>query len=229
MNIAITLKGVDELKAELARVKGQLPFTTSLALNRVANKMQGAVKANLASHFTLRRRPFIEGTVYRRKGTWPSGDNSSKASLTAALRINPERDVLVKYEEGGTKVSQSGHRLAIPLIRMLGNRNLVIGRSSRYSLKDMPTLAGASATSIKRAKRGPQTTFYATQTRKAGSTIIWESKGARTPPKPIWLLRPGGVPIAPRLSFHDTVQRTFDAVWVAEFARALDQALRTEK
>lgn len=228
VEMSLSVTGVDAFKAQLAKLQGQWPFAMSLALNQQANAMQKAIQATLPGSFTLRRAEFIRRTVYRRPGTYPQGDFANKTSLTAALRINPDRDVLRKHEEDRQKVARNGGRLAIPLIR-IGQPNTVIGQGSKYALKNMPVVPGASAMSITRPKRGAGTTFYATQTRKAGATVIWEAKGARTRPQGIWLLVRGGVKLTPRLGFHETAGRTFEREWATLFGRALDRALASAR
>ena len=233
--LTLEIRGANELKAMLAAQRNQLPYAMSLGLNTLVGEAQGAIKQGLAGRFRLRREAFIKQTVYRRKGTWPTGDFSSKTALTAAVRINPARDVLAKHEDAGTKTPRGGHRLAIPTIR-LNQPNLVIGRGNRYNLASLPVIPGASATQIRRVKRksgvayrATGVTFYATRTRKAGATIIWEARGAGTPPRAIWMLRPGGVPLAPRLGFQQTAQGVIDQRWEAVLGAAIDRALATAK
>lgn len=228
VDMTLQLQGADKVLAMFAEARGQLPFAQSKALNTIMNRAQSDLRDKLGGRFTLRRADFIKRTVYRRPGTYPQGDFASKASLTAALRINPERDVLVKHEDGGRKVARDG-RLAIPLIRLDTNPKMVIGQGSRYNLKAMPVIPGAAAMSITRPKRGKGSTFYAIQTRKAGSTVIWESKGARTPPRAIWLLTKQGVQLPPRLDFTGTVTHTIERGWREVFVSAIEQALATAR
>lgn len=96
----------------LREVGRQVPFAMSVGLNRTADEIQVAIRQGLRQHFTLRRPAFIEQTIYRK----PGEDFAKKDSLQAGVRINPERDFLAKFEEGGRKTPQPGRKtLAIPV------------------------------------------------------------------------------------------------------------------
>ena len=226
--MVITVKGAEAIQRMTEQIRKQLPFALSTALNSSANALQGAVRQTIPQNFTLRRQPFILNTIYRKKGTFPTGDFASKTMLRAAVRVHPERDVLAKHETAGARAARDGGRLAIPLIRLAAPKT-VIGASSRYHLANMPVIPGASAMARVRAKKGPGSTFYATQARKGGGVVIWEGRGARTKPKAIWLLQPGRTPLRPRLGFEQTTASTFERVWRGRFTDALDRALATAR
>src|SRR3990167_4624298 len=106
--VVATLTGTRELELELREWRDQAPFALSLGLNSTANAIQQGIRASLHQRFRLRQPQFIERTIYRKPGTWPVGDNAAKRSLGAAVRINPARDFLSKFEEGGAKTAQGG-------------------------------------------------------------------------------------------------------------------------
>lgn len=96
----------------------QAPFAISLGVNNLMKHGQAIVQGNLSREFTLRRKPFIERTVKVRE--W-----AKKTSLVAEIGIDPERDVLAKFEEGGRKRPQ-GSALAVPIAVRRGKTGIVI-------------------------------------------------------------------------------------------------------
>lgn len=95
----------------LGEIAKEIPFAASVGLNRTADEAQQAIRASLSQHFTLRRRAFVESTIYR----MPREDFATKATLRAGVRIHPERDFLSKFEEGGVKKPRDGRTLGIPI------------------------------------------------------------------------------------------------------------------
>ena len=101
--------------AHVERLLKDLPanarFGASVGMNRTANEMQDGIRASLPGKFTLRRRAFIEQTIYRK----PGEDFATKDRLIAGVRIHDERDVLAKFEAGGVKRPRDGKSVAVPL------------------------------------------------------------------------------------------------------------------
>lgn len=230
VTINVDTRGFNELREQLGDMQRNIPFALSVALNKAANSAQGDIQRSITEggKFQVRRRDFLIKTIYRKPGQYPGGDFPSKNNLTARVRIHPERDVLLKHEADTVKRAQNGGRLAIPLVRM-DKPELVIKQGHRYNLAAMPTVAGASAMSMQRPKRGAGVTFYATQMRRGGNTVIWEARGKRTKPKAIWLLTPRPVGLTPRLGMVDTAHRAFERDWPGLFTQALEQALRPRR
>lgn len=226
MELTATVTGLDQLTAYLAQARGQLPFAQSLALNRVANTIQRAIRQSLASHFTLRQSQFMERTIYRRPGIWPNGDNAHKTSLTAAVRINPARDFLAKFEEGGTKQRQGGGQLLLPSLR-LGNPMLIIKRSDPLHQSKLP---GALMRSGKVRTKGVKGTtgVFLRQTADGRRFIVQRTGPQPTDTRLLYTFRTA-VAIAPRLGFLDRAGATFEGAWAEEYSAALDRALATAR
>lgn len=225
MELTATVTGLDQVTAYLAEARGQLPFAQSLALNRLANTIQREIQQTLPGHFTLRQAQFMERTIYRRPGIWPAGDNAHKTSLTAAVRINPARDFLAKFEEGGTKQRQGGGALLLPTLR-LSSPMLIIRRTDPLHQSKLP---GALMRSGRVRTKGVKGTTGVFIRDRGGRKYIVQ----RTGPGPqdtrlLYTFRPS-VPIAPRLGFIATAAATFERAWAEEYHTALDKALATAR
>lgn len=109
-NIVATVDD-SQFKAWVKQAGDQLPFAASVGLNRTADEIQVAIRQTLDNKFTLRRKTFIERTIYRK----PGEDFASKTKLQARVRVNDERDVLSKFERGGEKRPRQGRALVIPI------------------------------------------------------------------------------------------------------------------
>lgn len=200
MRITIDARGLNETAEGLRQVKKQMPFALSKALNDTANAAQKDVRASLAQHFTLRRKAFIENTIYRK----PGEDFATKRSFVAGLRVNPARDVLLKHEDGGAKTPISGRALAIPLSGTRRNKADIVTRSQRpNALRGKPGVFRVKDMLFKRT-----------------------GKGARRKLLALFLFR-RSVPIKPRLGFEATSERTIERQWVPIAENAIERALAT--
>ena len=195
MDVTLTLKGDQATKAALTALGKDAAFVTAQAINATANAAQQAVRDNLTG-FTLRRRDFILRTIYRRPGT----DFAKKTDLRAALRVNPQRDVLAKHEEGGRKMPGAGGRtVAIPLEAVKPNEMAVIPRRLRPSqlprdqVRRVETRAG---TFLVRNRPG----------RGSGGRVGWRTEF-------LYRLKPS-TPLRPRLRFVETANKAVDREWV---------------
>lgn len=92
-----------------ALVDRQLPFATAKALNDTAIDAQENIRGGLFARFHLRRETFILRTVKIFPGEFATKDNPR-----AILRIDPTRDLLAKFERGGTKRPRYTRNIAVP-------------------------------------------------------------------------------------------------------------------
>lgn len=167
--------------AALSGIRSQIPYAASVLVNNLANDGQSAVRAALAGEFHLRRKDFVERTIYRD----PKRDFATKANLSATVRVNPERDFLGKFEADQTKHSRAGRALAIPIPR-LQSPSLIIGRNSPLSVKAVMSLiqqqGGRQVGPFKRraAKRAQQQAFYLIKSRRTAKTLIIQRTGPGT-------------------------------------------------
>lgn len=123
INVQVDEKAVvDALKA----FEKQIPFAMSKALNDTANDAQKAIQDSLQQRFTLRRPDFIKRTIKRNRE-----DFATKTKLEAVVRIDPTRDMLAKFEDGGTKTPRSGAAIAIPTENVRRTKAQIVSESQR--------------------------------------------------------------------------------------------------
>ena len=94
------------------------------ALNATILDGQKSARSNIAERFTLRRSAFILNTVKIERGNF-----ATKENLRAGVGIDRTRDILAKFEDGGTKTPREGSSIAIPV----GARRRTSG--SEYALR----------------------------------------------------------------------------------------------
>lgn len=114
------------IREQLTAAANDVLFAASAGLNRTADEIQRAEQDSLSQHFTLRKADFIRRTIYRD----PSKDFATKRQLAAGVRINPDRDFLAKFEQGGLKTSMRGGFVAVPM-GARRNKLDIIPRSAR--------------------------------------------------------------------------------------------------
>jgi hypothetical protein len=130
-DFTMKLEGGEELQAALANLPRQVKFATAVGMNRTIDEAQAEIKAGLSGKFTLRRKAFVEGTIYRK----PGKDWATKDKLEARVQVNPDRNVLEKFEAGGTKAPTGGRRaLAIPIAVKRNKSDIVTKANSVKAL-----------------------------------------------------------------------------------------------
>lgn len=108
----VRIEGLDEVAALLDELPRNALFGASIGLNRTMDEAQAEIRQSLPGHFTLRRKTFVERTIYRK----PGEDFATKDRLLGRVRIHDDRDFLAKFEQGGTKTPTRGRRaLAVPV------------------------------------------------------------------------------------------------------------------
>ena len=208
MQISLDVTNAPDVTAELRRIGDQAPFAMSLALNDTANAAQSAIRLGLSASFKLRRPDFILKTIYRAKAT----DFATKRSLQSTVRVNPERDVLAKFEDGGRKGPLVGQHVAVPLPAVRRNKSDIIPRSQRPS-----GLLGKAGVEKITTKNG---TFLVQHKGRS------KGKGART--DFLYKLVPD-VPIRPQLLFGQNATKAIDDAFVRLALSAIDRALITAR
>lgn len=202
----ITVPDSTPLKADLAAIGRQAPFAASVALNQLVNAAQRDIRNRLPGNFMLRRKSFIERTIFRQ----PGEDFATKTRLQAGLRIHPERDVLAKHEDGGSKRAREGRHVAVPVAAPRTAAGIV---KEAYRLK---------------ALRGNPKVFRVD--RPGGDPIIAEQlgRGRNQRIRVLYLLK-RAVWLKPRLGFHETAAATIDREWERAVRDGIDRALRTAR
>ncbi len=184
----------------LGDLQRQIPFATAKALNDVANDAQRAIQGGLAQRFTLRRPDFILRTIKRER----PADFASKTSLVATVRVDPRRDILAKFEEGGTKAPVSGRAIAIPTSQVRRTKAQLVQKSQR----PRALLASGRAFS------------------KDGKLLVRVGRGAKALLRAAYIFKPA-VRIPRRLGFVETATATVDRQWESRASEAVARAVAT--
>lgn len=221
-----------QIKVDASEVLGMLnslhkqaPFAISRALNNLAVSGQHEVQARLGTAFTLRRRVFVERTVKMLQF-------ANKRALVAVVGIDPERDFLAKFEEGGQKRSLTGRSLAVPIAARRGKTGIVVKsmRVRELQLRAQHTKSGAvQLKGLHRtfAVKGPTGGAILQRVgRKAKGRTLSEEIAAGSVRVAYAFKR--SVPIPASLQFYATFQRAAEK-WPQFMEAAWAQALATAR
>lgn len=179
----------------------QIPYATSLALNAVAVDAQKAIRGHIHDEFIVRRRAWIDNSVKIKPF-------ATKETLSATVSIDPAggNDVLSKFEDGGTKASQTGGNIAIPNADVFPDNSKVIPQAKRpRNLKGAFKVIG-----------------------KSGAAFIFTAvgRGRAKIYKLAYSLQPS-VRIPKKLGLADTAMKTVNDMWQQRWNEAWEKATST--
>lgn len=224
----------------------QLPYAVSLALNRIGNDSQAAERGRIKQGFKLRRED------WNLKGVYISNPNrATKTSWRIVIMIQPNRDYLNKFEEGGFKVATRSKWLWQPNDSIFSKR--IIGRADPLHPKNLHLqknehgqVVGQQRTFMVRAKSnhqllvlqriGPDQKHPGFTVRSITRLTLASSargKGLvqkKASPSVRMLYRlVSKVRIPASLQFGQTVIDTVSKGWEARLNEAMDEAMRTAR
>lgn len=217
----------------LAGVHSQIPYATSVSINQTLNDAQAAIRRTLPGHFHLRRKDFVERTIYI-----AGKDRATKERLVGTVRVNPERNFLAKFEDDTVKKSHSGKALAVPVIRA-NQPDIIIKRSDPLSLKRvMDAIQRREGRLRVRRKKGappPDPLGDVFLLKRNGRTLVMQRPvsgpdrvGNRSNLKVLYVFE-DQVPIEPELHFDETALATALARWSINAQEALARAIATAR
>lgn len=194
----------------------QMPFATSLALNRVANRFQEEEREHLDDIFNLRQDRWAKRSI-----KIAPGDRATKTNPTVRIAVDAppggpsgSDDILGKFEDERSKSPRDGRFIAVPTEHVPRTASGVIKKAWRpKSLRE-------------RNFRNGFRTFVSSTSR--GKAIYFDESAAGGGIVPLYWLVPS-VPIEPDLQFVETANMVVDRSWVEEFGRAFDIATRTAR
>ena len=211
---------VDTNAAEVARslrflFREQVPFATSLAINNTAKGIQAEQREGMKSRFTIRRAYVLQGVKISKFST--------KRDLEAIVEIDPTRDFLFKFEEGGT-VRPRGTRLAVPDEVRRGKTG-VVSRVMRPRRLEFERWGSGPKAEVHRGKRR---TFMIR--RPGGTGGIFQRVGRRksTKLRMLFSFTPQAE-VDPTLEFELTAQTVFESTFESNFVASFDRAVRTAR
>jgi hypothetical protein len=207
VDISIKLTGHEEVRAALKEIGKLAPRALTLTLNKLADDGQKAVQGTLATSFTLRRADYVTKTIFR-KGE----DFATQSRPRAAYGVNPERNILAKFEENSIKAPISGRSIAVPLSAVKPTRESVVSKGLRIStLRTDPKVRRITT---------PNGTFLVKE--KRAGKVKGVKLGART--DLLYKLVPS-VRLTARLNFHATAKRSLDDSFVRTATAGIEAAL----
>ena len=197
-DFTMKMEGGAELQAALANLPRKAKFAASVGMNRTIDEAQAEIKRGLPGKFTLRRKAFVEGTIYRK----PREDWATKDKLEARVRVHDERDFLSKFEQGGTKSPTRGRQaLAIP-IAVKRNKNDIVTKAN-----SVKALLAAGKAYVRDGK-------------------VWMLKGrGKIKTRVLAYVFRKSVPIKASLRFVETGRQVIDARGAANVAGAIEKEL----
>lgn len=201
MNVSLEITK-NSAKQAIATVNKQATFALSQALNTVGNEGQAEVQKKAGGVFQLRRPDFIKRTIKRNRE-----DFATKANPVAIVRIDPSRNLLVKFEEGDPKTPRDGHNIAIPTTNVRRTKVDIVAKAQR----PRQLLASAKATNGRVWK-----------TAKAILQRVGRGKAATV--EALYILKPR-VRIPRRLAFVATISDVVRRRWVDVAGAAFDKAI----
>ena len=220
---------VDSNAGEVARslrflFRDQVPFATSLAINQTARGIQTEQRAGMRQRFTIRRAYVLQGVKFSKFST--------KRDLEAIVEIDPTREFLFKFEEGGT-VRPRGTRLAVPDEVRRGKTG-VVSRVMRPRRLEFERWGSGPRAEV---HRGKKRTFMIR--RPDGTGAILQRLGRRGRKRIPGQRRPGKLrmlfsftpqaQIEPSLEFELTARTVFERSFASNFEASFDRAVRTAR
>lgn len=209
----ITVRGATEVKRLLSNLEQrQIPFAMAKAVNDVTLEARDYLKDRNRQSFIIRRPWVLNGWRVRLA-------NKRQAPIKATLWLDPSRDFLAKFQEGGSKQSRSGSSLAVPLDARKGKRGLVPAalRIRALQLRKHVTKHG------KMQLKGNDGSFTV---RTATHTLVLQRKGKRV--DTLYVFK-RAVPIPSSLRFFETVGAYVTNEWPKVMGEALAHAIRTAR
>lgn len=194
-------------------VARQLPFALSRAVNQAVFDVRAREQASHRESFTIRRPWVLRGYKVKlaRKNDRP---------IAARLWLDPSRDFLAKFEEGGTKTGQRS--LAVPVTGGPARSSIRMVTPDRWRVRNLLLRKHVTKTG-KIQLKGQYNTFVV---RTGSSTLILQR--TRRAVKVVYAFK-RSVPIPASLKFYFTAQQYVDAEWPRIVGQALADAVRTAR
>jgi len=226
----VSVSGLQETKKTLATLAGQLPFATSVALNKIGAEALAEQKLEMQRTFD-RPTPYTLGALYKTKAT--------KTDLETRTRIkspNPAEPSQTQQRYVGVQIF-GGQRKDKASERILRSRGLLPAgyqmvpgaglRLDRYG-----NVSGAAVQKILASLLSDYSTIV---TPRAGTVVIgevggtkgiWQVQRSKWKPLFIFVKRPD---YERRLDYYGVSERTYRSRWRAVFGEAVDYAIRTAR
>lgn len=209
----VTVRGADAVRRTLSNLEQrQIPYALSKATNQVTLEARDYLKDRNRQAFIIRRPWVLNGWRVRLS-------NKRQTPIKATLWLDPTRDFLSKFEEGGSKQSRSGSSLAVPIEARRGAKGLVPKALSIRALQLRKHVTKNGKIQLK----GVNGAFTV---RPGNVTLVLQRKGRRV--DTLYAFK-RSVPIPASLQFYATVGRYVANEWPSIMGEALAEAVRTAR
>jgi hypothetical protein len=213
MNISLEIKGARELQAKIENLaRAQMPFAISKAVNETAYAARDQMEVKTRAVFIIRR-PWV-ATGWR---VLPSKKRDEPK--VATLYLDPSRDMLAKFEQGGQKTSRTGLSLAVPEEARRGKSDIVPAKWRIRALQFTKHVTKAGKIQLK----GLDGTFIAKGT--ANTVVLRRTRRALQ----VLYVFKRAVPIPASLQFYKTARDVVRKVWSTKLSEAIALAIRSAK
>jgi hypothetical protein len=198
----------------------QVPYAAMKTINETAEDFQAEEQEGVARRFILRRPQFIMNTIKINRGDFATKDN-----LRAIVRVDPDRDVLSKFEDQGTKEAMfGGHSLAIPIDAKRSKQDIVSAGNRPRALQ----LINVFSSSSEKIARGIKGTFMIQKPDGSGGIYQRQGSGRGSSIHLLFLLK-RKVTIPRSLQFIATAERIVAERLPENWAKWWNEALRTAR
>ncbi len=187
MNITVKVD-ITQVTNYLQGFARQSRFALVKALNKTANDAQRDIRTGIEKRFVLRRKDFILRSVKIPK---EARADTRTNRYNVEIMIDPQRDVLAKFEKGGEKHPIDGRALAIPTTNVRKTITATIPLSRR------PRGLFASKKKV---------------VSKAGLLLESVGKGRAAVTRVLYVWR-GRIRIKPMLEFEKTATTSVEKQW----------------
>jgi hypothetical protein len=196
-------------------IREQMPFATSKAVNDLTLEARDHLRGRVETSFIIRR-PWVTA-----RGAFPVTLSKKRDEVKrGTIRLDTSRDFLGKFEQGGTKQSRTGVKLAVPIEARPTARSVV---PKRLSVRNLNLRATRTATGKVQLK-GLQRTFVV---KTGGASLILQRQG-RGVVRTLYAFK-RSVPIPDSLHFYDTIASYVRNEWNTVAGEALRYALLNAK
>lgn len=227
ITLRIDMAGLTE---SITTFQDQIPFATSLALNRVANAAQQAERAGISERFTIRRPWVLQGVKIETR------DRATKRNLEVSIGIDAQRSFLSKFEVGGLKVPIGESKsIAVPEVGVRPDISAIVPKSKRPRAfnfvrraprrpSDFAVFEGSQHTFLIQSGDGSGLIFQRTGKGSNRDRSVKAGAGGRDENvKLLYVLTPH-VRIPAELEFATTVELVVREQFAQIFAQAFEEA-----
>jgi hypothetical protein len=220
-----------QLIKEMNGMDRQLPFAVARALNECAVSFQADERTLITREFTVRRPWVLQGVKINRQ------DFATKTKPEVRIHVDPQRDFLNKFEQGGIRAPRAGKKaLSVP-ISVRSNPRTVIKGSMRPKAFDFKKVGpgvfkGTNRTILIQKPDGRGVILQ----RKGRSVAVSKRqhgplmKGQRRDHALVvlYVLRPR-TPVPDDLHFVETARKSFRVHWPLSFTKWWNESVRTAR